>query len=252
MEKILAMWAHPRSTSTAFGWMMRQRGDFILSYEPFGVSYYNSEERISQRYQHTETQPEHNYQAVWNRLKQSAQQQSIFMKDMPTHIKHFADEEFLSHFTHTFIIRHPRKALPSIFHHWPDFTLEEAGYKDLCNFFEKVSSEGMNTPVVVDSDDLLQRPAKVVQAYCTAVDIPFMPEALTWEPGPRSEVSLINGGTWHEHLRKTQGFKERKDKSDFVAIESNEHLMKAYEACMPYYEKLYQHRLCPSPSQVFQ
>lgn len=30
MHSILALWATPRSTSTAFEWMMRQRGDYSL------------------------------------------------------------------------------------------------------------------------------------------------------------------------------------------------------------------------------
>ena len=39
MEKILALWAVPRSTSTAFERMMRERGDFWVVDEPFGLSF---------------------------------------------------------------------------------------------------------------------------------------------------------------------------------------------------------------------
>ena len=49
MFKILALWATPRSTSTAFEWMMRQRGDFICHHEPFNELYYCGEDRHSQR-----------------------------------------------------------------------------------------------------------------------------------------------------------------------------------------------------------
>ena len=34
MHKIVALWAVPRSTSTAFEWMMRQRGDIDCLHEP--------------------------------------------------------------------------------------------------------------------------------------------------------------------------------------------------------------------------
>ncbi len=34
MHKIVALWAIPRSTSTAFEWMMRQRGDLDCLHEP--------------------------------------------------------------------------------------------------------------------------------------------------------------------------------------------------------------------------
>jgi len=36
----LTLWATPRSTSTAFEWMMRQRGDFDCYHEPWNELYY--------------------------------------------------------------------------------------------------------------------------------------------------------------------------------------------------------------------
>ena len=43
MPKIVALWAVPRSTSTAFEWMMRQRGDMTCFHEPFGEAWYQGE-----------------------------------------------------------------------------------------------------------------------------------------------------------------------------------------------------------------
>jgi len=36
MNPIYILWATPRSTSTAFEWMMRMRGDMACFHEPFG------------------------------------------------------------------------------------------------------------------------------------------------------------------------------------------------------------------------
>ncbi|MCP4301768.1 MAG: sulfotransferase family protein, partial [Gammaproteobacteria bacterium] len=44
MHKILALWATPRSTSTAFEWMMRMRGDMTCFHEPFGEAWYQGED----------------------------------------------------------------------------------------------------------------------------------------------------------------------------------------------------------------
>lgn len=241
-RRVLVMWAHPRSTSTAFEWMMRQRGDFVVFHEPFGLSYYNSGDRLSERSLHIPPQPEHNYQAVKQKLLQVVQRKPIFIKDMATYIIHLADEEFMTNFTHTFIIRHPRKTLPAIFHHWSDFTFKEAGYEDLWNLFEKVKTQTGKTPVVIDSDDLLQNPIQVIKAYCNAVDIPFIAKALSWQPGDRQEVSWYDAGSWHEYLKTSQELKERTDKN-YLAIEDSNHLTKAYEICLPFYEKLERHRL---------
>ena len=46
MHKIVALWAIPRSTSTAFEWMMRMRGDMECFHEPFGEAWYQGEEPL--------------------------------------------------------------------------------------------------------------------------------------------------------------------------------------------------------------
>ena len=46
---MLVLWATPRSTSTAFEWMMRQRGDFTCFHEPFNEAYYYGSDRRSRR-----------------------------------------------------------------------------------------------------------------------------------------------------------------------------------------------------------
>lgn len=50
MKKILALWAVPRSTYTAFETMMREKGDYLVLDEPFGMYYYYSEEKKCDRY----------------------------------------------------------------------------------------------------------------------------------------------------------------------------------------------------------
>jgi hypothetical protein len=45
VHKILVLWATPpRSTSTAFEWMMRMRGDLNCFHEPFGEAWYKGED----------------------------------------------------------------------------------------------------------------------------------------------------------------------------------------------------------------
>ena len=46
MKKILALWGVPRSTSTAFEWMMRMRGDFECFHEPYGDDWYQGEDPL--------------------------------------------------------------------------------------------------------------------------------------------------------------------------------------------------------------
>ncbi|MGD1700303.1 hypothetical protein [Dapis sp. BLCC M229] len=245
MKKILALWAHPRSTSTAFECMMKERGDFFVLHEPFGLAYYNSEDRISDRSAHIRPQPEHNCEAIWQRLQQQVSHQAVFIKDMATHINPLLDEAFLSCFESTFIIRHPAKALPSLFDVWSDFTLEEAGYTELYKLFERVMEINDKVPVVINSDDLIRNPEATVKAYCNAVGIPFIPQALYWKPSERPEVSWFENGRCHTYLKSSSGFKEQENKK-YLDIKDNEYLKQAYEINFPYYQKLNEYCIKPA------
>lgn len=241
MKKILALWAAPRSTSTAFERMMQQRGDFLVLDEPFGLYFHYSEERKSDRYPEVAMNSAYNFQPLLQDLTDKAQHQPVFIKDMARFICDRADEDFISHFDHTFIIRHPAKALPSLFAIWPDFQLHEAGYAELYQLFEQVKTVLGKTPPVIDSDDLIQKPEATVKSYCQAVGIPFIPQSLTWEKEIPLKIHQWEG-SWHSEVQSSRGF-EKYPKKDPVSIEDNEHLQKAYEFCLPYYEKLYEYRL---------
>ncbi|MDJ1183393.1 hypothetical protein [Roseofilum casamattae] len=240
-QKILALWAVPRSTSTAFERMMRERGDFLVLDEPFGLYFHYSEERKSDRYPQVEKKTAYNFYPLLQDLIDKAQRQPVFIKDMARFICDRADEEFISHFEHTFMIRHPAKALPSLFAIWPDFSLQEAGYAELYQLFELVKTIQGKTPLAIDSDDLIQYPEKTVKAYCDSVNIPYLSDSLTWESEIPSDIHQWEG-SWHGEVQSSQGLAIRKRKK-YADIAEHEHLQNAYDFCLPYYQKLYEHRL---------
>ncbi|NEO01358.1 MAG: sulfotransferase family protein, partial [Moorea sp. SIO3I7] len=148
MDKILALWAVPRSTSTAFERMMRERGDFSVHDEPFGLSFYYSEERHNtSRYPDIEPNSQYNFSCILENLKQEKEKQPVFIKDMSYQVIPVANQEFLYHFENTFLIRHPKKMLPSLFKNWPDLTLEETGYAEIDKLFETVKEMNGKVPI---------------------------------------------------------------------------------------------------------
>ncbi|NET01943.1 MAG: sulfotransferase family protein [Sphaerospermopsis sp. SIO1G1] len=242
MKKILALWAIPRSTSTAFETMMRERGDFFVSHEPFALSFYYSEDRCNTtRCPDIVPNAKYNFSSTWEKLQQKNEKQRVFIKDMGYQVIPIANEDFLSCFENTFLIRHPAKTLPSLFEIWPDFTLEETGYVELNRLFEIVNKMSGKISILIDSDDLVQKPEATIKAYCNAVGIPFIQEALKWKSKIKPEISQLEGG-WHNYLQSTSGFQARKEKQ-YVKIEDNQKLKDAYDFCLPYYQKLYENRL---------
>lgn len=241
MTKVLALWAVPRSASTAFEWTMRQRGDFRCHHEPFGEAWYHGEDRRAPRPSAVPPKAGLGFASVRRRLRADAREGQVFIKDFPHYIMHMADEAFLEDFRHSFLIRDPARMLPSMYDKWPDFRIEETGYAEQRALFDRLSARDGRPPPVIDADDLQCRPEAAVRAYCEAVGIPFLAEALRWTPGERSAVSWYDGGSWHENLRASSGLAPQK--TCYLSVDANEHLQQAYAACLPHYEAMRVHRL---------
>ncbi|MFH8842323.1 sulfotransferase family protein [Streptomyces sp. NPDC017868] len=227
---VLALWSAPRCRSTAFARMMAERDDHAVVHEPLSLVVDFGEVQVGDRIAHNE-------QDVLAALRAIAVEKPVFFKD--TTDFHYpallADEEFLAAATHTFIIRHPAEAIAS--HHKlnPDLGRDEIGFERLYEIFTAVQAATGTTPVVIDSDDLLDRPAETVRAYCEAVGIPFVPEALSWQPGMRSEWQSTS--KWHQSTSQTAGF-ARSSGAAVETVAADPKLSAYLDYHMPYYEKL--------------
>lgn len=227
---VLALWSAPRCRSTAFARMMAERGDRIVVHEPLSRVVDFGEVEVGDRIAHSE-------QDVLAALRSIAAHEPVFFKDT-TDFRYpalLADEEFLTAATHTFIIRDPAEAIASHHKLKPDLGRDEIGFERLYEIFAAVQAATGTTPVVIDSGDLLDRPVETVRAYCEAVGIPFVPEALSWQPGMRSEWQSTN--KWHQSTSRTAGFARSSDgTADVVAADPALRAHRDYH--MPYYEKL--------------
>ncbi|MEM9844999.1 MAG: sulfotransferase family protein [Pseudomonadota bacterium] len=246
MHKIIALWAVPRSTSTAFEWMMRQRGDLDCLHEPFGEAWYQGEAPLWHRFKPGEiTTPGLTLDSVWDDIRARAAKGPVFIKDFPHYISHMWDAEFLSHFTHAFLIRDPAKTITSMADKWPDFHEGEVGFPEQRALFDLLWALNGTPAPVIDSDDLLERPAEMTRAFCEAVDIPFIEDALTWEPGgDPSAHSWWDGGSFHANLAASTGLTPQKRR--YVALEDlPPRVAQINRRMRPHYERLYKHRIVP-------
>lgn len=243
MHKILALWAIPRSTSTAFEWMMRQRGDMDCLHEPFGEAWYQGENPLWPRLT-TESKRIKGLTlaSVLLDLQTRAAKGPVFSKDFPHYIDHMWNKDLLSGFNHSFLIRDPAKTITSMYNKWPDFHEKEVGFPEQRALFDLVTEMNGTPPPVIDSDDLLEDPHTVVRLWCKAVGIPFVDTALSWEPGARDEVSWWDGGSFHANLRNSDGLKPQIRK--YVEMEDAPARVKdVYQRMLPHYEHLYEQRI---------
>ncbi|KAF4494129.1 uncharacterized protein FTJAE_10900, partial [Fusarium tjaetaba] len=132
--------------------------------------------------------------------------------------------EVLKQFQFTFLIRHPRRAIPSYYRctvppldevtGFYDFMPNEAGYKELVRFFDFLIKENIvdkDNLVVIDADDLLDNPEKTIRLYCEKTGIDFKPEMLEWndEDCNYATIAFQKWNGWHNDAIKSSALRPR-------------------------------------------
>jgi hypothetical protein len=235
--KPIALWAVPRSLSTAFERVFVERDDLEVLHEPFSAAYYYGPDRLSERYADEAPKPENSYESVLAEVFRPREKR-LFLKDMPYQAKGVMSREFIRRFTNTFIIRDPKYVLSSLYKMWPDFTLEETGFEQIYWAF-KYAEEAGQDPVVVDAMTFSEDPVGILSVYCERVGVPFRPDALSWEPGEVEKWKSWEG--WHEAAQRSTGIKRAERRDPELPGE----LQEAYEECLPYYYALAAHTISP-------
>lgn len=202
MVRPIALWATPRTISTAFDRMVRERDDHRVFTEPFSVAYYDGPEQCSTRYPVTE--PEATFDAVLSDVVDAGHEGPVFVKDMAYHLGPRLEPETLESFTNTFLVRDPARSLPSIARIWPDFTTDEAGYEAQREAFDMVQDLTGEVPPVIEATDLQSDPDRVVAAWCDRVGIDHRPDALSWEPGLPEDWA--RWAEWFDGAASSTGF----------------------------------------------
>ena len=193
MHKIVALWAVPRSTSTAFEWMMRQRGDMDCLHEPFGEAWYQGEEPLWQRWKPGDAiTPGLTLDSVWADIQARAEASPVFTKDFPHYINHMWDAEFLSHLTHAFLIRDPAKTITSMYDKWPDFHEGEVGFPEQRALFDLLWALAENAGRVMSRDALMNRiRGRSAEAYDRSIDVHISRIRAAIEDEPKHPRRLI-------------------------------------------------------------
>jgi hypothetical protein len=132
--------------------------------------------------------------------------------------------EVLKQFQFTFLIRHPRRAIPSYYRctvppldevtGFYEFMPNEAGYKELVRFFDFLIKENIvdkDNLVVIDADDLLDNPEKTIRLYCEKTGIDFRPEMLEWneEDCSYATAAFEKWNGWHNDAIKSSALRPR-------------------------------------------
>lgn len=212
-EAPVVLWCHPRSVSTAFERAFLQREEeFYCLHEPFGDAYYFGPQRQSPRYQNRNLPKDVKltsvtFESVCDEILTRRSGKRTFVKDMAYHVfSRLKDGEVpIDKMINTFLIRDPQKAVPSMYKcsmsatpGWGSFDPSEMGYMEQKDLFDYVVRRYKQTPIVVNSQDLVKYPKAVLQKYCELVNVQFKESMKNWKPKKFAQFDKWTG--WHEYL----------------------------------------------------
>lgn len=237
---VYALWSAPRARSTAFFRSMVERGDLIVVHEPFSDLAGLGETDVEGR-------PFSSPLDLLAWLNGRASEADVFLKDTPNdrHQELLADRRFLGHTRHAFLIRRPDEIAASFHAVEPKMALDSIGLEFLHQLYTAVRSAGTDSPpIVIDSDDLVTRPRATMAAYCEAMGLPFIPAALSWEPGDRHEWR--RSARWHLDVSASSGIEHRSHVYEH-RVETSDELARLANHHWPYYELLRAEKLEIAP-----
>ena len=83
----------------------------------------------------------------------------------------------------------------------------------------------------------------MVEAFCEAVGIPFIADALTWDPGAdTSQYSWWDGGSFHANLRASTGLAPQRRK--YIELDdAPDRVRQVHRRMKPHYDRLHAHRI---------
>lgn len=235
MSRIICMWSGPRNLSTAMMRSFGSRADCAVWDEPFfapflavsGKDHPGREETLAAH----ETDPE----KVAARCAQNAPDGSslYFQKHMPHHMVKGFPKDWMGGAKHFFLIREPARVIASYAKGRGAFDLEDLGFTSQRRLWEQ-----LGRPPVIDSADILNDPAPMLQLLCGALDIPWDKKMLSWEAGTRSEDGAW-APYWYHSVQNSTGFAPP-SKASVIVEARHQSLLTAVQAD---FNILYQNRI---------
>ena len=203
----IAMWSGPRNISTAMMRSFGARDDCAVSDEPFYGAFLKdsrephpmADEVIAamdcdwRSVTETQSGPVPGGKWLW------------YQKHMPHHmVGPVTIADFPRH-RHAFLIRTPERVVASYRNKNELRTPDMLGFARLRSYFEQEAERIGRAPPVIDSDDILRDPARMLESLCTALDIGWDPAMLAWKKGPHPEDGLW-GAHWYDKVNASTGF----------------------------------------------
>ena len=240
---IVILLTHPRSLSTAFEKIVRERKDVTVLHEPFTLLYYLHRMKQSREEVGFPAHYPGNYNELKKWLFSLSKEKSVFVKDMAFAALEYLekDPEFIQNKDVHFMVlfRDPAKSLPSLYKIDPKSSHEFIGYEALHKITQFVPMS-----LYLEADELERDPMASYRAFCNVFQLEFSPHHLNFSNADGGEWD----GPWYDKVRSSKQI-ERSEKS--IALDKNlvplfleisekdrEHWLDLYRRQVPFFQGL--------------
>ena len=141
---------------------------------------------------------------------------------MTHHLLPEISRDWLRDVTNCFLIRDPAEVIASYIKKNPEPQLNDLGFVQQAEIFDFVRRQTGSIPPVIDADDVLRDPERMLRLLCDAIGVEFSDAMLSWPPGPR-DTDGIWAKYWYAEVERSTGFqpyRERKDRGSGEAARS--------------------------------
>ena len=240
MSLRLAMWSGPRNISTAMMRSFDARCDSFVSDEPLYAAYLQMTGLPHPMAEEIIATHDPNWESVVAHLTGTIPNGASFwyQKHMSHHLLPEMGRDWLDQLTNAFLIREPRAMLVSLIDRLGPVGIQDTGLPQQLELFHYQRERTGETPVVVDSKDVLENPEGILRQLCERVGIAFEPAMLSWEAGAR-ETDGCWGPHWYHNTNNSTGFAPYREKQVEVPAEFEA----IAQECEAIYEELHAHRI---------
>ena len=225
----IAMWSGPRNLSTAMMYAFGNRPDFAIWDEPFYAAYLLHSGADHPMRDEIIAAHEADPAMVAAMCAGSIpdQKPNLYMKHMGLHMLDGFPMDWAQDCINIHLIRHPARVVASYGAKRDEVTLDDIGFRQQVTVFDQVGG------VVIDSHDIRDDPAGMLEKLCAIIDLPFDPAMLSWPAGGHKSDGIW-ARHWYGAVHRSTGFAG----AEGPLPDPSEHDADLVRAALPFYEKL--------------
>ena len=236
----IAMWSGPRNLSTAMMRSFGNRADTFVSDEPYYGAFLKASGAPHPMRDEVIAAMDCDWASVMAALRGPPPVDAPvwYQKHMWHHMTGPVGYEDFGGFAHAFLIRQPERMIDSYLRKREAAAFEDFGLERQAEFFEREADRLGRPPPVVDANDVLSNPERLLSKLCAALGIDWDPAMLRWEPGRRA-----TDGPWAPHwyaaVEASTGFGPPETGEPALPDEAR----RLADRCRPYYDRLAAYRI---------